>query len=381
MVHSPLLPGHATSAGTARYRDRFPNLRDAAHFRQAQHVPGVSQLWLSSIGLGTYLGDPSDAADQAYTAAIEAGLRSGINVLDTAINYRHQRSERNIGTALKQLIEAGELHRDEVLVCTKAGYLSFDGDPPPDPRGYFHREYVETGVLNAKDLAGGMHCMSPAYLENQIERSRRNLGLETIDLFYIHNPESQLAEVSREVFRQRLKDAFAALEKLAKTGRIQFYGVATWSAFRVADGSRDYMDLFELAKIAHDVAGDHHRFRFIQLPFNLSMPEAYGLANQRNKREKMSLLSAATRLEIAVMGSATLYQARLTQGLPDFVGSVLGMKTDADNSIQFARSAPGLTTALIGMGRAEHVTVNLKPALTHPTPIQEWKKLFTRTKE
>jgi aryl-alcohol dehydrogenase-like predicted oxidoreductase len=381
MPHPPLLPGHATSAGTARYRDRFPNLRDAGHFRQAEHVAGVSQLWLSSIGLGTYLGDPSDAADQAYTAAIETGLRSGINVLDTAINYRHQRSERNIGTGLKQLVEAGELHRDEVLVCTKAGYLSFDGDPSADPRGYFHREYVETGVLNANELAGGMHCMSPAYLENQIERSRRNMGLETIDLFYIHNPESQLAEVSREVFRQRLKDAFAALEKLAKIGRIQFYGVATWSAFRVADSSRDYMDLFELAKIAHDVAGEHHRFRFIQLPFNLAMPEAYGLVNQRHEKEKMSLLSAASRLGIAVMGSATLYQARLTHGLPDFVGSVLGMKTDADNAIQFSRSAPGLTTALIGMGRQEHVAVNLKPALTHPTSPQEWKKLFTRTKE
>jgi aryl-alcohol dehydrogenase-like predicted oxidoreductase len=67
--------------------------------------------------------------------------------------------------------------------------------------------------------------------------------------------------------------------------------------------------------------------------------------------------------------------------LPDFVGSVLGMKTDADNAIQFSRSAPGLTTALIGMGQQEHVSVNLKPALTHPTPVQEWKKLFTRTKE
>jgi aryl-alcohol dehydrogenase-like predicted oxidoreductase len=376
-----MLSGHATAAGTARYRDRFSNLRDAGHFRQAEHVPGVNHLWLSSIGLGTYLGAPSDAADQAYMAAIEVGLCSGINVLDTAINYRHQRSERNIGAVLKQMIGAGGLHRDEVLVCTKAGYLSFDGNPPPDPRAYFHREYVETGVLDPKELAGGMHCMSPAYLENQIERSRRNLGLETIDLFYIHNPESQLADVSREGFRQRLKDAFALLEKLVHAGKLGFYGVATWSAFRVADSSRDYMDLFELAKIAHEVAGDQHRFRFIQLPFNLSMPEAYGLINQRAGKEKMSLLSAASRLQIAVMGSATLYQAKLTQDLPDFVRGILGMKTDADNAIQFSRSAPGLTTSLIGMGRKEHVAVNLKPALTNPTPLQEWKKLFTRTKE
>jgi aryl-alcohol dehydrogenase-like predicted oxidoreductase len=114
--------------------------------------------------LGTYLGEPSDAADQAYIAAIESGLRSGINVLDTAINYRHQRSERNIGAAIKSLLDSGELHRDEVMVCTKAGYLSFDGNAPPDPRQYFHREYVEAGVLDPKQLAGGMHCMSPASL-------------------------------------------------------------------------------------------------------------------------------------------------------------------------------------------------------------------------
>jgi aryl-alcohol dehydrogenase-like predicted oxidoreductase len=190
-----------------------------------------------------------------------------------------------------------------------------------------------------------------------------------------------LADVTREVFHQRLKEAFALLEKLVKAGKLQYYGVATWSAFRVADSSRDYMDLFELAKIAHEVAGDHHRFRFIQLPFNLAMPEAYGLVNQRFGKEKMSLLSAAMRLGITVMGSATLYQARLTHDLPDFVGKVLGMKTDADNAIQFSRSAPGLTTSLIGMGRKEHVAVNLKPALTNPTPPQDWKKLFTRTKE
>ncbi len=374
-----MISGQANANGTARYRDRFPRLRDVNHFRRSEHVPGVSELWLSSIGLGTYLGEPSTAADQRYIEAIETGLRSGINVLDTAINYRHQRSERNIGAVLKQMIESADLQREEVLVCTKAGYLSFDCDAPSSPRDYFHREYVAPGILDPKELADGMHCMSPAYLENQIERSRRNLGLETIDLFYLHNPESQLADVSREVFRQRLKDAFGALEKQVKTGKLSYYGVATWSAFRVAERSRDYIDLFELARMAHEVAGEHHRFRFIQLPFNLAMPEAYALANQRDGKEKMSILTAAVRLGIAVMGSATLYQARLTQDLPEFVGRVLGMKKDAENAIQFSRSAPGLTTSLIGMGRKEHVAANLEPASASPTPLQDWKKLFTKT--
>src|SRR5438270_13362488 len=95
--------GRATAEGTERYSNRFPQLRPAGHFRRPEQVPGASDLWLSSIGLGTYLGEPDDATDQAYIEAIVTALRSGINLLDTAINYRHQRSERNVGAALAQL--------------------------------------------------------------------------------------------------------------------------------------------------------------------------------------------------------------------------------------------------------------------------------------
>lgn len=371
-----MLPGHATAEGTTRYSDRFPTLREAGHFRHPEHVPGASDLCLSSLGLGTYLGEPDNAADGDYTEAIVTALRSGINVLDTAINYRHQRSERNIGAALRQVVGSGELKRDEVLVCTKAGYLSFDGNLPADPRGYVMREYIESGVLDPTQLAGGMHCMAPAYLENQIERSRHNLELETIDLFYVHNPESQLTDVSREVFDQRLRDAFAMLETQVKAGKLRYYGMATWNAFRAEESARDYINLFKLGELAQAVAGDHHHFRFIQLPFNLAMPEAYGLANQSSGKQKMSLLLAASRLGIAVIGSATLYQGRLTHGLPDHVGRILGMNTAAENAIQFSRSAPGLTTSLIGMGHKEHVTSNLKPALTPPVLRDEWQRLF-----
>ena len=373
-----MFAGHASASGTARYRNRFPHLRDASHFRHCESVPDVSDLWLSSIGIGTYLGEPDDRTDASYAEAIIAAMQSGINVLDTAINYRHQRSERNIGAALKQTIESGHLQRDEVLVCTKAGYLSFDGAMPADRREYFMREYIAPGIIDPKQLAGGMHCMTPAYLENQIERSRKNLGLETIDVFYVHNPESQLADVSHDIFVTRLKDAFAALEKQVKTGHIRYYGVATWNGFRVADGSRDHLNIFELEELARQAGGAHHHLRFLQLPFNLAMPEAYGLANQRFGKEKFSLLSAASKLGIAVVGSATLYQGNLMKGLPEIVGRILGLKTDAQNAIQFSRSAPGLAAALIGMGRKPHVEENLKPALIPPTPQAEWKKLFTQ---
>src|SRR4051794_40963598 len=149
-----MIKGHATTEGTTRYRERFKELRNAGHFRQPKLVRGAADLWFSSIGIGTYLGEPDEASDQLYSQSIQAALRSGINVIDAAINYRHQRSERSIGAAVRELISREELQRDEFVVCSKAGYLSFDGAVPSDPRQYFEKEYLEQGVFKREDVAG-----------------------------------------------------------------------------------------------------------------------------------------------------------------------------------------------------------------------------------
>lgn len=371
-----MITGFATSEGTARYRDRFPKLREAGHFRRPQAVPGVGELWLPSIGLGTYLGEADDRTDALYREAITTALRSGVNLLDTAINYRHQRSERSIAAALAELIGSGELRRDEVLVCTKAGFLAFDGDLPADMRGYFMREYVQPGILDPQQVAGGSHCMSPRYLADQIERSRRNLGLETLDVFYVHNPESQLVEVERPAFRERLQSAFTMLEETVKQGKIRYYGVATWHGLRLREEERDYISLANLLAIARAAGGEQHHFRFLQLPFNLGMTEAFARANQLLDGEPMSTIKLAARAGLAVVGSATLHQGQLIRGLPEFVRTGLGMASDADNAIQFSRSAPGLTTSLVGMSSKDHVLANLHPAFHPPTPPEQWAKLF-----
>ena len=374
-----MIAGFATSEGTARYQERFPRLRDAGHFRRSQAAPGVGELWLSSIGLGTYLGEADVQTDALYREAIATALRSGINLLDTAINYRHQRSERCIGAALKELTESGELQRDEILVCTKAGFLAFDGEMPADMRGYFLREYVQPGILDPRQVAGGSHCMAPRYLADQIERSRRNLGLETIDVFYVHNPESQLAElggVPRPVFQERLQAAFTMLEEAVKQGKIRYYGVATWKGLRLREEERDYLSLAALLDLARASGGEQHHFRFLQLPFNLGMTEAFARTNQLWDGEKMSVIKMAARAGLAVVGSATLHQGQLIRNLPDFVRQGLGMTSDAGNAIQFSRSAPGLTTSLVGMSSRDHVLANLEPASHPPTPPEQWAKLF-----
>ena len=373
-----MLTGFATPEGTARYRSRFPELSQAGHFRRHPNVPGAGELWLSSIGLGTYLGEATAEADAAYTQAVRVAQASGINLQETAINYRHQRSERNIGAALREMVSAGELQRDEVVVCTKAGYLSFDSEVPLNPGAYFRAEFVDKGILNPADLAGGMHCMSPSYLADQLERSRRNLGLETIDVFYVHNPETQLGEVPRERFHQRLREAFALLEDAVKAGKIRYYGVATWNGFRVAPAARDAMSLAETVEMARQAGGEQHHFRFVQLPFNLGMPEAFAYRNQTWGKEDVSLLDAAARAGVMAVGSAALSQGQLTRNLPEFIEKHLAAGNDGANAIQFARSAPGLAVALVGMGRPEHVRENLKVASQPTAPREQWSKLFER---
>jgi len=373
-----MISGYATAAGTARYRDRFPQLNAAGHFRRTEHVPQVNELWLSSIGIGTYLGDADDTADRAYTESITCALRHGVNVVDTAINYRNQRSERNVGAALKQVIASGQFVRDEVLICTKAGYMPFDSDVPPDPGAYLRQEYVASGLAPQEEIAGGMHCMAPRYLADQLERSRCNTGLETLDVFYVHNPETQLGHVSADIFYERLRRAFEFLESAVRDGKIRWYGAATWNGFRANPADRGYLGLERLVATAKEVAGNDHHFRFVQLPFNLAMLEAYAYSNQLRKSDAASMLNRAADFGVAVVASGTLYQGNLTQGLPGQLKQTLGTMNDSEAAIQFVRSATNLTTALVGMGRAEHVAANLKAAAQSPMPRENWEALFSQ---
>jgi aryl-alcohol dehydrogenase-like predicted oxidoreductase len=364
-------PGRATPQGTRRYAERLASAIAPEHFRQ-QHG-----LLISTIGLGTYLGFGDERTDRMYQEAVRRAIELGCNVIDSAINYRFQRSERAIGAALKQLINAGKAQRDEIVIATKGGFFPYDGEAPRDPRAWVVENLINTGVAQPGEFVDS-HCMSPGYLDDQLNRSLENLGLETIDIYYIHNPETQLSEISREEFANRLKAAFEFLERAAQDGRIASYGTATWNGFRVEAGSDVYLSLAEIAEIATEVGGPDHHFRVIQLPYNLAMPEAITLVNQEAKGEQLSLLMAADRMDLMVMCSASIMQSKLTQNLPPFVGEALtGLATDAQRAIQFVRSTPGVTTALVGMSHRSHVEENLALARVAPAPVEDFFKMFS----
>ncbi|MFZ0641704.1 MAG: aldo/keto reductase [Candidatus Acidiferrales bacterium] len=363
-------PGSATAEGTLRYAARFQGRAAAGHFREIR-----GGLVLSSIGIGTYLGEPDEATDGAYTDAVVTAIEGGINVVDSAINYRFQRSERAVGAALRELFHKG-FGRDEVMVCTKAGFLTPDGEMPADPNTYFSSEFLERGVFRVEDIAAGCHCMAPGYLADQLDRSRRNLGLDTIDVFYLHNPETQLSEVPPDEFRRRIREAFLFLEAAVASKQIRAYGMATWNSFREDPKAAGFLSLADMVKIAKDVAGDDHHFRFVQLPFNLAMPEALTRPNQVVEGRSVPMVQAARAAGIALVTSAALLQGQLIKNLPAFVSSALGLKDNASLALQFARSVPGLTTALVGMSQVPHVKANLQLIGVEPASREQFMKLF-----
>jgi len=361
----------ATPASTIRFAARHPS---AGFFR-----PGWDGLSLASVGLGTYLGEPDAATDARYAAAIRRYLALGGNVIDSAINYRFQRSERAIGEALAAAIRAGDVTREEVVVCTKGGYLSFDGDWPADPDGWVRETFIDTGLVRSEEIVEG-HCMTPAYLRHQIAQSRKNLQVECIDLYYLHNPEGQRAVVGESEFRARLREAFAALEVAVAQGHIAAYGTATWNGYRAPPHAPDYLSLQTVLEVARDVMGGQHHFRAVQLPFNFQMVEALGMRNQPGANGLQSFLKVAADNGVTVIASASLLQSRLVGRLPDALRARFdGCATDAQRALQFVRSTPGLATALAGMNRVEHVEENMQLIRLAPMTTDDHRALFEKS--
>src|SRR5688572_19231805 len=178
-------------------------------------------------------------------------------------------------------------------------------------------------------------------------------------------------------FSRRLRAAFEFLEQSVAQGKIRNYGVATWNGFRVEPNARGYHSLEQMVEVARAIAGDSHHFRFIQLPVNLAMPEALFFQNQKVGDEWMTATDAAHKLGVTVIASGSILQGQVARGLPEAIGQALGsLATDAQTGIQFVRSAPGITTALVGMSHVAHVEENLELVRFQPAEPEAVTGLF-----
>lgn len=367
-----VLNGYATDSGTKRYMEyAIQRGKPSNHFRL------FDGLYLSSIGMGTYLGDLSTEDDNAMENAVYESIKSGaINVIDTAINYRAMKSEKSIGRALLRLRKEGIISRDQVFICTKNGYITNDGDYPSiDVMEYMQRMFISTGIIKPDEISSGYNVLNPNYIERCIEKSLTNMHLSVIDLVYIHNAfESWHEDIKREEFMQMLSRVFEVYERYRSINKIRYYGMATWTCFRVPPDNKEYLSLEEVVNLAKKVGGKQHGFRFIQLPYNLAYSEALLLKGQNVGTEKnLTILEAAEKLNIKVFTSIPLFQSRLLRAqIPDY----MGLTDQVTKLVQVIRSSPSVIAPLIGYKKPQHIEQNLKIANIPPLNDEDFKNVI-----
>jgi hypothetical protein len=265
------LAGRATPAGTAGCAARKALSLADGRPERAYGPFGATGLTTSRLGFGGYrigLDDP------AHRQALLEALREGCTLIDTSANYGDGESERLVGKALADLVRAGELTREAVIVVSKIGYVQGQNLAKAQAREKAGRPYPEM----VKYGEGIWHCLHPEFLADQLEASLDRLGLETLDVCLLHNPEYFLSEAAhrgvsdlarlRDEFYGRLRAAFAYLETRVAAGQVQWYGVSSNTLVTAAD-EPDAVSLSRLLDAAREAGGAGHHCRVVQCPMNL----------------------------------------------------------------------------------------------------------------
>jgi len=376
-----MIPGHATPEATRAYAEAsgLPEGHWSDFLR--------TRIRLSSIGVGTFPGAADHATDVEVAAVVSRALRSGLNVVDTAAHYRWGRALAAVGAGLHDALARG-VAREAVFVVSKGGFVTFPEGRPPDPEAWFAERVEARGLGRREDLAKGVHCLSPEYLLHQLDLSREAIGVETLDAFLVDQPEVHIPLIGKERLNRKLLAVFTALERAVREGRLRFYGIATFHAMRVETDNPLFQSLTSMLglaeKAAREASGDErarHHFRLVTIPFNLAMTEGFTrFSHATGQGNIASTLQAAHQLRVYVMGSHALAKGRLArEDWPPLAALTPALAGPAQRAIQFARSTPGLGTALVGMRRLAHLEDALAVARVPPLEKKAYLSLYERS--
>jgi aryl-alcohol dehydrogenase-like predicted oxidoreductase/nucleoside-diphosphate-sugar epimerase len=331
----------------------------AAGHLPVDHYRNLDGMPLSSIGIGTHRGDADEVTDAQYLESLDVALEGGINVVDTAINYRAMRAERVVGRAVQNYIERGG-SRQSVFVTTKGGFVPHDSNDSRTATVWVQEELVQPGFLDPAD-ALVRHSLRKTWIEESLRRSLNNLGLPQIDAYLLHNPERFLVRMGSGFWRT-LTETFSLLEDKVAEGRVRYYGLALWDAIRADVKSPSLLPLSKALECARLAAGgSRHHFRILEMPLNVNDASALRHRNQLVQGRWIAPLSFAAEHDMFVLASASVARAgafgeRSRSRLP----AVPGPEDAYVRALQFTRSAPGVGSALVGMRRVEHVRSALK---------------------
>jgi aryl-alcohol dehydrogenase-like predicted oxidoreductase len=228
---------------------------------------------ISKIGFGCYRID--DRVEEHYSALRKAVI-SGITLIDTSANYSDGRSEILVGNVISDLISENEIKREDVTIVTKGGYMQGQ-----NYKFALKRKQQGNPFSDVVEIEDGLwHCISPDFLEDQINRQlfrlNQNDDYGYIDVYLLHNPEYFLkwAELNDrenantlDEYYHRIKKAFEFLEEKVEEGKIKSYGVSS-NSFPRKISSFDFTSLEKIIECARLVKTENN-FKFAEFPFNL----------------------------------------------------------------------------------------------------------------
>ncbi|AEM48548.1 aldo/keto reductase [Acidithiobacillus ferrivorans SS3] len=372
-----LIPGAASSAGTKAYAGRFAGILADEHFSDFLNT----RIKLSSLGVGTFPGAVDDVTDVAVAAIVAQALQSGINVIDTGANYRFGRAGRAVGVGIAKAMAAG-IQREEFFVVGKGGFLTFAEGRPEDPLAFFREKVVVKGLGKEADLAQRVHCLSPEYIAWQLDTLRAQMGLETLDVYLIDQPEVHIPVIGKGPMYDKLIDVFTMLEAAVQANKIRYYGISTFNACRVATDNTLFQSLTSLIGLAEKAAGQgkRHHLRVVQLPFNALMPEAYTRFSQVTGQGNIgSTIQAAFQLKLTIMASHPLGKGLLArEEVPSLLEAMPELADAAQRAIQFVRSTPGIGVTLVGLSMPRHLADLLAVARQLPLPKGRYLAMFEK---
>ena len=152
---------------------------------------GRSGLRLSAVALGLWHNFGGHDDFERQRDIVRTAFDHGITCYDLANNYGPPpgSAETNFGRILELDLKP---HRDEIVVCTKAGYTMWPGP------------YGDWG--------------SRKYLVASLDQSLRRMGLDYVDIFYHHRPDPDTP----------LEETMAALDYIVRSGRALYAGISNY---------------------------------------------------------------------------------------------------------------------------------------------------------
>lgn len=252
------LEGGATHEGTRR---------GAESFGAGARTLGRTGWSVTPIGFGGYrVRDESPV----HRRALADALRGGVNLIDTSSNYGDGDSERLVGRIVCNLVQQGEIRREQLVVVSKLGCLQGDNLRRAQSRAESYAQLVEHGDKL-------WHCIHPDFIRDQLQQSLQRLALSRLDVVLLHNPEYFLSDAARRgvampearaEFDTRLRAAFTALEEAVKRGEIGAYGVSS-NGFVLPGSDAASVSVARVVALAEEVAGSEHNMSVVQMPMNL----------------------------------------------------------------------------------------------------------------